>query len=550
MGTPSFGVIELQPDGDVISFSPPIALVSNFATYRDTVNDRLVAKMEIVPNRNARPYIDTLRQTKERPGAERSVLKAKFATESVEIPNNTTVTAEIGDTEKMRIPFFQFADMAKFKQMDNQGRPIREILQKTVKLNLLQSGTDGTPTRGAVTMQFDIQSDHPSVSLIDKTRASFANFVVGPADPSHSHSVTLLGQLQEPVNISVREGFKTRVVTLPIGFTMMIPIFRGKIRFEDKRPTRWTPEPPTYETVAAPIFMPVVPTSPVQPPPGPPPPAGPPPNMPVVPATPVPGPDLGNAPPLPAQPAAPVLGPAPGPAPPPDLADLMGEADVLQPPVPAEPAAIAEAAAPAEPAAAIAEAAAPAEPAAAIAEAAAPAEPAAAIAEAAAPAAELAEAPPPIDELNPAPEETVREGVITDSFENEIVDAISEFIDRVEPKDESSKTLLRGYAPLAEMLQRFKTAHMNDRYSLKLPKREAPTRYTSTPPANGEYETIHLEFNDDQPFSFDFILSHAAQVAAPPPAPPAGPRSRVIVASNAPFRMQPNREVLNYLQLD
>ena len=115
-----FGIIDLEPDGEIVSFSPPAALVSRFRTFHNTVKDQLVSVMEIIPNSTARSSIDVLRRSNERPGAQRSMLKAKTALTTVDIPKDTSVYVEIKDTDKMRIPFFQFSDKKKYLQLENQ----------------------------------------------------------------------------------------------------------------------------------------------------------------------------------------------------------------------------------------------------------------------------------------------------------------------------------------------------------------------------------------------------------------------------------------------
>ncbi len=265
-----FGIINLQPEGDITSYDPPEALVYEFGTFHDEINDRIVSIMSLLPNSTARPSIDKLRRTKEKPGAKRSVLKANKAFSKIEIPKDTPVLAELDDNDTMNIPFFQYANVDKYYVLENQGKSKKEVLQQSVDLSKLKNRSDATPLTSYYHQDFDLKSEHPGVTFIDKQRASFAGFYTGPILDGH-HIVALHGFLQEPVNIAVRSGFNTRVVRLPIGFKMVVPLKFGTIHFDDEgKPKKWTtipvglkrlPPPPPGDG-GLPEF-PEVPTNPV-----------------------------------------------------------------------------------------------------------------------------------------------------------------------------------------------------------------------------------------------------------------------------------------------
>ena len=58
-----FGIINLQAEGDITSYDPPEALVYEFGTFHDEINDKIVSVMSLLPNSTARPSIDKLRRT-------------------------------------------------------------------------------------------------------------------------------------------------------------------------------------------------------------------------------------------------------------------------------------------------------------------------------------------------------------------------------------------------------------------------------------------------------------------------------------------------------
>lgn len=238
-----FGIINLQAEGDITSYDPPEALVYEFGTFHDEINDKIVSVMSLLPNSTARPSIDKLRRTKEKPGAKRSVLKANKAFSKIEIPKDTPVLAELDDNDAMHIPFFQYANVDKYYVLENQGKSRRDVLQQSVDLSKLKNRTDATPLTSYYHQDFDLKSEHPAVTFIDKQRASFAGFYTGPILDGH-HIVALHGFLQEPVNIAVRSGFNTRIVKLPIGFQMVVPLKSGVIHYDEEgKPERWTTNP-------------------------------------------------------------------------------------------------------------------------------------------------------------------------------------------------------------------------------------------------------------------------------------------------------------------
>ena len=235
-----FGIINLQAEGDITSYDPPDALVYEFGTFHDEIKDKIVSVMSLLPNATARPSIDKLRRTKEKPGAKRSVLKAIKAFSKIEIPKDTPVLTELDDNDAMRIPFFQYANVDKYYTLENQGKSRKEILQQSVDLSKIKNRSDATPLTSYYHQDFDLKSMHPGVTFIDKQRASFAGFYTGPILDGY-HKVALHGFLQEPVNIAVRSGFNTRVVKLPIGFEMVVPLRSGVIHFDEEgKPMIWS----------------------------------------------------------------------------------------------------------------------------------------------------------------------------------------------------------------------------------------------------------------------------------------------------------------------
>ena len=235
-----FGIINLQAEGDITSYDPPDALVYEFGTFHDEIKDKIVSVMSLLPNATARPSIDKLRRTKEKPGAKRSVLKAIKAFSKIEIPKDTPVLTELDDNDAMRIPFFQYANVDKYYSLENQGKSRKEILQQSVDLSKIKNRSDATPLTSYYHQDFDLKSMHPGVTFIDKQRASFAGFYTGPILDGY-HKVALHGFLQEPVNIAVRSGFNTRVVKLPIGFEMVVPLRSGVIHFDEEgKPMIWS----------------------------------------------------------------------------------------------------------------------------------------------------------------------------------------------------------------------------------------------------------------------------------------------------------------------
>ena len=235
-----FGIINLQAEGDITSYDPPDALVYEFGTFHDEIKDKIISVMSLLPNATARPSIDKLRRTREKPGAKRSVLKANKAFSKIEIPKDTPVLTELDDNDAMRIPFFQYANVDKYYTLENQGKSRKEILQQSVDLSKIKNRSDATPLTSYYHQDFDLKSMHPGVTFIDKQRASFAGFYTGPILDGY-HKVALHGFLQEPVNIAVRSGFNTRVVKLPIGFEMVVPLRSGVIHFDEEgKPVTWS----------------------------------------------------------------------------------------------------------------------------------------------------------------------------------------------------------------------------------------------------------------------------------------------------------------------
>jgi hypothetical protein len=262
-----FGIIDLPPDGG-ITYTPPVALVTNFRTFKNG-EDRLVSVMEVIPQEVARPSIENLRTTLERPGAVRNILTATVGGTPVKIPNYTTVFMEIPDNSAMHIPFFNYADKSKYFQLLNQEKPLREVLERSVKLDRLRNLASTRIVPASITdRSFSIASDHPSVSFPENRQASFSGFFTAPIHGTN-HAVALHGFLKEPVKIAIRSGFNSRTETLPVGFEMIIPLNSGKINFTDGRPNHWTRSPAGYIQITPPPPSegpgPVIPEGPVIP---------------------------------------------------------------------------------------------------------------------------------------------------------------------------------------------------------------------------------------------------------------------------------------------
>jgi hypothetical protein len=245
----SFGYLDLKETGPVQEYYPKEALVSMFATYRRKSDDRLISTMSLVPDNESRVHIDTLKKA-EKPGASRDVLTATLANESkVKIPQNTTIQVEIKDSDAMHIPFFQYADRDKYRDLEFRGVSLQDILKKTVNLkNFVPSPAESPITTGI--REFDMVSDHPSV-IFTKRRAKFANFYTGPT-MDEDHGLALHGSLQEPIVVKITNAFQTRQVTLPIGYDMIVPLHEGTIQFENNLPKKLNLDTnPDFERIVA-----------------------------------------------------------------------------------------------------------------------------------------------------------------------------------------------------------------------------------------------------------------------------------------------------------
>ena len=208
--------------------------------------------MEVIPQAIARPSIENLRSTLERPNAVRNILTATIGTASVNITNYTTVFTAIPDTAAMHIPFFKYSNKSVYLQLLNQEKPLREILEKSVDLNKLRNLiSTGAVQDNDFDRDFPIASDHPSVSFPANLKASFGGFFTAPIDGTN-HAVALHGFLKEPITIAIRRGFNSRTETLPVGFEMIIPLTSGKIQFTKGRPDRWTRSPAGYTQIIHP----------------------------------------------------------------------------------------------------------------------------------------------------------------------------------------------------------------------------------------------------------------------------------------------------------
>ncbi len=169
---------------------------------------------------------------------------------------------------------------------------------------------------------------------------------------------------------------------------------------------------------------------------------------------------------------------------------------------------------------------------------------------------ELAEPAPPI----PISEETIRIGTVNQTFKDDIIRTLSVFIGETSGSDPDVATqIVSRYQPLQDILRRVQEQFPNGEYILKLPKRDSPRNFTITPVAEGTpHEIIHIEFATPSVITYDFALIPPS-VAPPPPPPVAVQRvtnsvlqkvdKPVVVAKYVPFRMEPNKEVMDYLRL-
>jgi len=125
------------------------------------------------------------------------------------------------------------------------------------------------------------------------------------------------------------------------------------------------------------------------------------------------------------------------------------------------------------------------------------------------------------------------------TFENRILNTMSQFIDEKQISDQPSRDILNNFKPLTEVLDRLKQENENGSYILRLPRETGPAEYTIPNIPTGPHENVSIQFrNPDALVQF---------VIEPRPAPvrrtvlntkePAHP---VVVAKDVPFRMEPN----------
>ena len=179
----SFGIVDLGTTSEVPRYVPPAALVTTFKLFHKEDDNTLLPAMKLLANKDASAAITKLRNTAERPKAERIPLKAITADgiELTVVQDATIVGESLNETTEMRIPFFQYSDKAEFRRLELLGTDYSQIVQSTVNLDTIRLPPAKAPSAG-FSYSFALASDHPGVQFLDKRSARFGGLTVGPME--------------------------------------------------------------------------------------------------------------------------------------------------------------------------------------------------------------------------------------------------------------------------------------------------------------------------------------------------------------------------------
>jgi hypothetical protein len=136
----------------------------------------------------------------------------------------------------------------------------------------------------------------------------------------------------------------------------------------------------------------------------------------------------------------------------------------------------------------------------------------------------------------PPPVPTTQVGT---TFDNRILNTISQFIDEKEITAQKSRDVLENFKPLTDTLDRLKQENEDGTYILRLPRETAPAEYTVPNIPTGPHENISLQFRNPDAH-FEFIIEARPALARRTTLDTKEPAHAVVVARNAPFRMEPN----------
>jgi hypothetical protein len=125
------------------------------------------------------------------------------------------------------------------------------------------------------------------------------------------------------------------------------------------------------------------------------------------------------------------------------------------------------------------------------------------------------------------------------TFENRILNTISQFIDEKNISAESSRNALENFKPLTEALDRLKGENEHGTYILKLPQETGPSTYTIPSVPSGPHENVSLQFRNPDAH-FEFVIETRPAPARRTVLETEEPAHVVVIARDVPFRMEPN----------